>query len=202
MPLIADSEHSIATALRRVGELLAADSQRLSVVVIGDAAMNLLGIVERSTKDVDILALGNNTPGSGGLPLREPPTPLPQPLLSAIQTVARDMNLEATWLNAGPALQWKQGLPPGLETRIDWRCYGGGLDVGVVARVDLIYFKLYAAADQTSTASVHFQDLLALRPTAQELANATAWVREQDASSEFHTVVDRVVDHAIRTALR
>ena len=112
------------------------------------------------------------------------------------------MNLEATWLNAGPALQWKQGLPPGLETRIDWRCYGGGLDVGVVARVNLIYFKLYAAADQTSPASVHFQDLLALRPTAQELANATAWVREQDASSEFHTVVDRVVDHAIRTALR
>ena len=202
MLLTPESEHSIATALRRVGELLAADRERLSIVVIGGAAMNLLGIVERATKDVDILAIGNSTPSSGGLPLSEPPTPLPQPLLNAIQTVARDMNLETTWLNAGPALQWKQGLPPGLETRIDWRSYGGGLDVGVVARVDLISFKLYAAADQTSPESVHFQDLLALRPTAQELANAAAWVREQDTSPEFHSVVERVVDHAIRMALR
>jgi hypothetical protein len=46
----------IGLALARVGELLAADGEAFALVVLGGAALNLLGIVERATRDVDVLA--------------------------------------------------------------------------------------------------------------------------------------------------
>lgn len=67
------------------------------------------------------------------------------------------------------------------------------LRVGIVGRRDLICFKLYASSDQTGPDNVHVRDLLALRPNAEDLEWAAAWVRAQDASPEFHTVVARVV---------
>ena len=40
---------------------------------------------------------------------------------------------------------------------------------------------------------MHFQDLVALGPTGDELAQAAAWVRTQDASSVFGQMVGEVV---------
>lgn len=186
----------IDEALTLVGELLAATGHEYAICVIGGAALNLLGIVGRTTVDVDILAFA--TPRAGGAPehatLREPPEPIPEPLLHAARTVARDLGLDPDWLNAGPALQWRAGLPPGLAQRVEWRRYAA-LWVGVAARYDLIFFKLFAAADATGPQSVHYQDLLALRPSAAELDAAAAWVRMQDASLEFADVLHRVVSH-------
>jgi hypothetical protein len=124
---------------------------------------------------------------------------MPEPLERAARTVARDLELDPAWLNTGPALQWRAGLPPGLARRVEWRRYAA-LWVGVVDRYDLIFFKLFAAADSSGTGSVHYQDLLALRPSAEELEAAAAWVRTQDASPEFANVLDRVVTH-VRTDL-
>lgn len=186
----------IEQALELVGELLASDGHSFAVVVLGGAALNLLGIVERATTDVDILAFA--TPRADGPPeqhtTQPPPEPLPEPLLRAAATVARDLHLDPHWLNAGPALQWRAGLPSGLTHRVHWRQFGA-LWVGLVARYDLIFFKLFAAADSSGPASVHYQDLLALQPTRQELEHAGAWVRTQDASPEFATVLEQVLDH-------
>jgi hypothetical protein len=63
-------------------------------------------------------------------------------LVRAIRLVAEDMRLAPDWLNTGPALQWRTGLPPGLAGRIQWRRYGSALDVGIAGRYDLIFFKL------------------------------------------------------------
>jgi len=187
-------------ALRLVGELLAAEGHHYAVAILGGAALNLLGIVDRTTTDVDILAFAE--PNAGTAPkrnsLREPPEPMPEPLIRAARTVARDLELDPNWLNAGPALQWRAGLPPGLEQRVEWRQYAG-LWVGVVARYDLIFFKLFAAADSAGTHSVHYQDLLALRPSTSELDAAAAWVRTQDASPDFADILDLVVRHVRKT---
>lgn len=171
-------KEGIETALQLVGELLQARALRFRIVIIGGAAANLLGYVERATNDVDILAFGDRA-GSGPIQLRPPDEPIPEPLEQAAQTVARDLNLDPYWLNTGPAGFWKTGLPPGLAARLRWRVYGG-LEVGLVDRHDLIFFKLYAAMDHRGPDSVHFQDLLALAPTDQELEAAGQWVREQD----------------------
>lgn len=183
----------IDDALARVGELLAAEGRTYAIVVIGGAALNLLGIVERATTDIDILAFAQKT-GAGTPELVEAPEPLPSPLMRAAHIVGGDLGLADGWLNAGPAAQWRSGLPPGLDQRIEWRRYAA-LDVGIVGRRDLVFFKLYAAADSTGRDSVHYQDLLALRPDAEELEAAAKWVGAQDFSAEFHRILDQVERH-------
>lgn len=115
---------SIQEALTRVGELLVADEESYAVVVLGGAAMNLLGIVERATRDVDIVAFGAPSGARPPTRISPPVEPLPGALHRAVLTVARDMALPPDWMNTGPALQWRQGLPPGLARRVHWRSYG------------------------------------------------------------------------------
>jgi hypothetical protein len=66
----------------------------------------------------------------------------------------------------------------------------------VVNRRDLVFFKLYAAADDIGTQSVHFQDLVALTPSDEELAAAADWIRQQDPSPDFNRIVSKVIEHA------
>lgn len=186
----------IDRALQAVGELLAADGERHSIVVIGGAALNLLGVVDRTTRDVDIVAF-TQTPGEHAA-LTRPPEPLPDSLARAIAQVARDFNLPDNWLNRGPAGQWDVGLPPGFAERVTWRQYAA-LDVGLSARIDLIFFKLEAAADQPNANNRHFNDLVALRPNSEELQQAADWVRSQNAGPEFHSILDTVIDHVTRS---
>lgn len=188
------SASSIEQSLQRVGDLLAAEGETVAVVIVGGAALNLLRIVERPTVDVDVLAFADAPTLGSAKPsgLREPPEPLPVPLRRAIAQVARDGGLPPDWMNAGPALQWRSGLPPGLASRVSWRRMAG-LWLGIVGREDLIHLKLFAAADATSTRSVHYQDLLRLAPIATELEAAAAWVATQDASPSFASVLARVV---------
>jgi len=106
----------IDRALQAVGEILASEAQPYAIVVIGGAALNLLGIVERATTDVDILAfarLGADQPCE----LLRPPEPLPEPLLRAAHAVARDLGLERDWLNKGQPFSgtpdFLRGFPSG-----------------------------------------------------------------------------------------
>jgi hypothetical protein len=193
---------AIDDALDRVGQLLAARGSHHAIVVLGGAAMNLLGIISRSTTDVDILAFADvpriiEPGGERALPggIHPPPEPLSVSLVDAARTVARDMDLADDWLNTGPALQWRAGLPPGLELRIHWRRYSA-LWVGLVDRYDLIFFKLFAAADSVGPRSVHYRDLAAMRPSATELEAAAEWVRTQDASTAFADGLEQVLRYA------
>ena len=175
--------------LYAVGDQLAVAGASYAIAILGGAAMNLHGFVTRPTRDVDVLALvAEGRIGS--------PDPLPAPLVQAIATVARDYRLPSDWMNTGPAGQWRTGLPPGLESRLEWRQYGA-LRVGLVAREDLVAFKLYAAADQTGPSSVHVTDLLALRPSRVELEGAADWVRSQDSTPDFHHVLDQVIAYVL-----
>lgn len=185
---------AVEAALTAVGERLAHANEPCSIVVLGGAAMNLLGIVDRPTIDVDVLARADD---AGAI---RPPDPLPETLQRAITAVARDQGLLENWVNTTVADQWRFGLPPGLADRIEWRTYGA-LRVGLVGRHDLICFKLYASADQTGPDNVHVRDLLALKPDDEELEWAAEWVRAQDPSPEFQAVVGKVVAH-VQDALR
>jgi hypothetical protein len=189
--------NDIDNALQAVGELLAADDQRIGIVVIGGAALNLLGVIDRATRDVDIVAV-TAVPGHTEN-LARPPQPLPAELTSAIKQVARDFGLPENWMNRGPAGQWDVGFPRGFAGRVKWRTYGG-LDVGLADRLDLICFKLEAAADQPSSDSRHFRDLVALNPSDEEIAVASKWAHEKNVGREYETIIDRVIAHV--TSLR
>ena len=127
----------------------------------------------------------------------EPPEPLPESLLKAISRVARDYNLPEDWMNTTVGLQWKTGLPPGFEARIHWHRFGG-LWLGCADRYDLIFLKLYAAADSEGPSSVHYQDLIALKPTHEELDVAALWLRSQDPSPQFAHILEQVLEYAKR----
>jgi hypothetical protein len=193
-----DTHFALDQALRATGDLLARRGQTAAIVVVGGTALNLLHVVERTTRDVDVIATGILQREGPPADIR-PPEPLPDALIEAIGTVARDLGLPTDWMNTTVAGQWQTGMPPGFASRVTWNRHAG-LWIGLAGRVDLIYLKLYAAADDTSPASRHFADLLALRPTADELEGARAWISQtQDPSPTMAATLERVIAHVLAT---
>ncbi|MBW2040034.1 MAG: hypothetical protein JRI46_10675 [Deltaproteobacteria bacterium] len=118
----------------------------IALVVCGGTALAALGLVDRTTKDVDILAWAEET--EEGLKIRQIEK-FPQWLIGAAKIVARDFGLPENWLNLGPASQVESGLPDGFEGRLVKIDYGRSLTVYFISRTDQIYFKLYAAVDRS-----------------------------------------------------
>lgn len=187
-------EPNVIVALRALGEILASQWEHAAVVVVGGTALIVQGFVTRTTRDVEVIAISRD-PTDRDRKAIEPPEPLPESLLRAISRVARDYNLPDDWMNTTAGLLWKTGLPPKLEERIHWEQYDG-LWLGLADRYDLIFLKLYAAADSEGPSSVHYQDLMALQPTNEELDAAAQWVRSQDPSAPFVRILNQVLEHA------
>ena len=178
----------IEELLAAVGELLQPAGYSCSIVVVGGASMNLLGLLERTTKDVDVAARAEE---KGGRRIFVHPDPLPEPLQKAIATVARDFAISTEWMNTQVASQWTEDLPKFLFEEIEWRQYGA-LEVGVVGRRTLLTLKLHAAVDRDAD-SVHYQDLIALAPTDTELEEARNLVVTLDAGTEFPEILDQTI---------
>jgi hypothetical protein len=155
----------------------------IGLVVCGGTALAALGLIQRTTKDVDILAQAEET--AQGLSIHSVEE-FPSGLTAAAKTVARDFGLPEQWLNLGPASQVASGLPDGFESRLVKRSYGEHLTIYFTGRTDQIYFKLYAAIDRDD---YHVQDLFALKPADAELEKAAQWVLTQDVSKAFRLIL-------------
>ncbi len=166
--------------LEALGEQLAARGERYELVVVGGSALLALGLVERTTKDVDIVAL------RAGEDLKSA-RPMPAGLRTAGDLVARDFALSTDWLNPGPTDLLELGLPVGFVDRLERRDYGNGLVVYLASRLDQIHLKLYATVDQGP--GKHEADLRALAPSAEELVTAARWSRTQDPSEGYAQVL-------------
>ena len=151
----------------------------LGLVVCGGTALSALGLVMRTTKDVDVLGTVLETPG--GLIIQKI-AKFPEWLNDAASKIRRDFDLQENWLNLGPAAQVESGLPEGFEKRLVKRVYGQYLTIYFISRIDQIHFKLYAAVDR---GDYHVQDLVALTPIEDEIEIAAKWVITQDVSDVF-----------------
>lgn len=167
---------TIAALLTALGERLALAQTHVELIVIGGSALTILGLVERPTRDVDVVALLD------GGELRSA-NPLPAEVVEARNAVAADFEVSEGWLNAGPADLPQWGLPDGFVARLTRRDFGPYLTVHLASRVDQIHFKLYALVDQG--AGRHEEDLRALAPTPDELRAAARWTITQDPSEGF-----------------
>ena len=174
------------SAFTAVGEVLAARGLRYEVVLVGGANLLLRGIISRSTKDGDLIARRLESGRIVEMP------ELPPPLLDAVRDVARAYGLAEDWLNVGPASLLDLGLPRGFATRLSREDFGP-LTLWLAGRRDLICFKLYAAADHWPTRDRHLADLLAMAPTASELASASHWARTHDSSPGFRSLLVAVL---------
>jgi hypothetical protein len=170
--------------LSALSEQLAAEGHYFELVVVGGSALLALGLTNRTTRDVDVLAIRQE-------PELLSADPLPDELLTAVHRVARDFRLPENWLNHGPTSALKTGLPHGFVERLERRSYGPGLTVYFASRFDLIHLKLHAAVDGNH--AKHEADLRALAPTAGEIESARDWVLGQDTSPLFPDAVAAVI---------
>lgn len=170
--------------LTALGELLTAAGERYEPVVIGGSALLALGLIDRTTRDVDIVAVRR-----GGDLLD--PKPLPPAVVEARDRVARDFALQESWLNAAPSSLLDFGMPEGFVERLESRAFGPSLTVHFASRFDQIHFKLYAVVDQG--VGKHESDLRALEPTPEELLAAARWTRTHDPSPGFRRELESVL---------
>ena len=170
--------------LAALGQLLAERRLHFELLAIGGAALQLLGLIVRPTRDIDVVGLVDKT---GVVPLDRLPVELEQ----AIADTAAVLHLPTAWFNAGPRSLTELGLPDGALGRAHRRQWDG-LVLYLADRRDQIFFKLYAAVDQ-GPRSKHFEDLQRLGATPGELRAAAAWTRTHDPSEAFATELRRAL---------
>lgn len=172
--------------LEALAEQLSATGVGFDLVVIGGSALLALGLGQRPTRDVDVVALLDRNSELHRA------SPLPDPLIRARDRVASDFGLPEDWLNPGPESLLDFGLPPGFEQRLERRDFGEFLRVHFASRFDQIHFKLYAAVDQGG--GKHEADLRGLAPTSAELTEAARWAVTHDPSDGFRDGLRRALD--------
>lgn len=164
-------------------------TEPVQLVVCGGSALIAMGFRQRTTRDMDVVALMNVSHELVS------PDPLPDFLLAAAEQVARDLGLFEGWLNNGPSRGegglFQMGLPAGFTGRLTEKKYGPRLTVHFIGRLDQIYFKLYAAADQRD--GTHLNDLRALHPNDAELEAAAHWAMSHDVSEGFKMILKELL---------
>lgn len=170
--------------LSALAEQLVLLGEQAHLIVIGGSGLIAIDVVTRATRDVDIVALEVD----GALVSAEP---LPEAVARAAAVVARDFGLEPNWLNPGPTSLLDLGLPSGFVERTVVRDYGAALRVSFAARIDQVFFKLYAAADRR--AARDFDDLRRLEPTETELHAAARWARTHNMPGPFDDALARTL---------
>lgn len=154
-----------------------------SIVVCGGTALAALGLIRRTTKDVDIL--GEVVFKGKEIEIKKIDL-LPHWFTAASEKVGRDFGLTKYWIDTGPAFQLEQGLPGGFAERLVSKEYGKYLTVYFISRIDQIYFKLFASLDR---GGYHVEDFFKLNPSKEEILKAAGWVLTQDDSQEFKTIL-------------
>lgn len=155
---------------------LASRALRLDAVVIGGAALVLLGVIDRQTKDCDVLH-----------------PRLPEDVAEAAREFAASLRaageaLDDGWLNNGPA-SLVPLLPPGWQDRLQVAFEGEALLLRTLGRAELLRSKLFALCDR----GIDLGDCLALAPSPTELAEALPWVEYQDANPDWPRHVQEVL---------
>lgn len=112
------TQSNIAQTFRLLaGRLDLAQTEPVRLVVCGGSALIAMGLRQRTTRDVDVVALLD------AMNELTSPDPLPEFLLTAAAQVARDLGLSDNWLNNGPSRGegglFQMGLPAGLQQPAD-----------------------------------------------------------------------------------
>ncbi len=186
------NQKDVETILGALGEQLNQITKELfELLVCGGSALNILGFTERVTRDVDVLAYVKR--GDKGEISLTKASPLRPELSEAAAKIGRDFNLPDNWLNADPTSAVDLGLPEGLMGRVITLKFGKKLIIDFLGRYDQVHFKLYAAVDQG--AGKHLDDLLALKPTSDELECAARWTMTHDVSEGFKQNLKSLVNY-------
>ncbi len=170
------------TVIFEFDKFLESEGLFFEAVVIGGAALNILDISSRKTRDVDCL---------------DPE--IPEEIKEASKKFAilrTDLELDQNWLNNGPQTL-KNDLPKNWRLRLDIMYSGTAIKLSVLGRSDLLKSKLFAYCDRTTP---DFEDLKKMRPTAVELSESIEWVQYLDGNPGWPAHVEKAFQ-VLRKAL-
>jgi hypothetical protein len=98
---------TLEQALQSLGDLLADRGQTFEVVAIGGGALAMIGLIDRPTEDIDLVAV-----------MRDATLCTAQPLPAALQIAVADIaalhGLHGKWMNGEPTGLLRHGLPVGF----------------------------------------------------------------------------------------
>ena len=177
-------KEQIQDALSRTGRRLAlADAGEFTLLVCGGSALSLAGIIQRPTRDVDVLGLVKAVE-----PAVIVAEQLPVEVTRAADLVALDLGLPSDWLNDAARDVQRLGLPPGILERAHRLEFGPCLTVLFIGRQDQVALKLYAAIDR-EMGQRHLKDLEEVAPTQAEMEAAVHWLLNRETSPQFREAV-------------
>lgn len=162
--------------IRQFDEFLVKRGQKFEAIVIGGAALSILGIITRETRDVDVL---------------HPEIPkdiLESSIEFALITKIQDTKLKENWLNAGPE-SLRKYLRPQWQNRVINLFNGNAIFLQTLGRTDFIGTKVLAFCDR----GFDFQDCLDMKPTKVELLEILPWVQAYDANPGWQYYVEERV---------
>lgn len=155
----------------------AARCQSLEAVVVGGSALAPLRIVDRETRDVDVMH-----------------PHLPRAVSDAARAFAAEERsagrpLSDEWRNNGPESLARE-LPSGWQGRTQRAFAGVALTLVTLGHADLLKSKLYALCDR----GTDVLDCVALAPTSAELDEALPWLSERDGNASWPEHVRLTLD--------
>ena len=156
--------------LKAIDQRLAKAGEQRELIVCGGAALLVLDISDRQTRDVDVLLPKIDT------------------LLTTISAdVAKQFGLDPNWLNNGPE-SLARDLEKGWEVRSTLAYEGVALRIKVLGPRDLIATKLFAFCDRDEN---DLDDLVKLKPSVGEIDSLKQWVLDRDASEYWPARVEK-----------
>jgi len=148
--------------LKEFDEFLAGKKKTFKAVMTGSGAMNMLGLLDRPTVDLDILN-----------------PKIPREILELAEEfrqkmVAQGKPLEPNWFNDATSA-FLEHFPKDWAKRTQPLFKGKALDLSTLGRGDLLKDKLWGYCDARSHDKTA---LLNLKPTKEELLQASDWVKK------------------------
>jgi hypothetical protein len=152
-----------------------------NAVVIGGAALSILGVITRETQDVDVL---------------DPEIPFEVIQAAkefAIEQGIQETSLKESWLNAGPE-SLRRYLRSGWRLRLQPLFSGHSIEFQTLGRIDLVGTKVLAYCDRGQD----LDDCLRLNPTREELLEILPWVSAYDGHPNWSQYVHSQFDDLAR----
>ena len=160
----------------------------VEVLCCGASALCVLGLLSRSTMDVDVL----------GVVVRDrdldPCEVFPMEMERAIAIAGLELGLSDDWFNGSASRLLERGVPAGtLERSLPHRrTFGPCLTVRFLDRRDQVALKLFAAMDPFDGIR-HLKDLEEISPEEAEIFHALEWMEEWESSVAFRTKLNEIV---------
>ena len=168
--------------IEKFDEYLTKNQMTFDAVVIGGAALSILGIISRQTQDVDIL---------------DPE--IPEAIINASKNFAHEhgiaqTSLKENWLNHGPE-SLRKFLRKNWKLRLQPLYSGKSITFTTLGRSDLLGTKLLAYCDR----GTDLKDCLDLKPTREEILEILPWIEAYDTSPDWPQYVrNQITDLALR----